>query len=98
MAELVLTPEQARLVGEATSNLEVRDPDGRLVALLEPIDERLAAVIAEIQQRRGQPGPRVPAEQVRAHLRRLAEIRQQEPLDEARVLDLLDRMRAGEQV
>jgi hypothetical protein len=41
-------------------------------------------------------GPRVPSGQVQAHLRRLEEIRQKDGLDEAKMLELLKRIRAGE--
>ena len=39
-----------------------------------------------------------PAEQVEARLRRLQEICEREDMDEAKMFDLLRRMRAGEQV
>jgi hypothetical protein len=47
---------------------------------------------------RGTLGPRVPSQEVQAHLRRLAEIRQTQKMDETKMLDLLHRLRAGEQV
>ena len=98
MPQIVLTEEQARLVTEASESVEVRDPRGQLVALLKPLDPALAETILECLRRRARPGPRIPAEQVEAHLRKLEEIRQREGMDKAKMLDLLRRMRAGEEV
>lgn len=56
------------------------------------------AAIERRRRRGGQTGPTIPGEQVQSHLRRLEEIRQSEGLDEAKMLDLLRRMQAGEQV
>jgi hypothetical protein len=98
MAHLVLTPDQARVVAEAKDNVEVRDPDGRTLALLTVLEPADAQVVARYRQTRDTPREAVPSDQVQAHLRKLEEIRKREGLDEGRMLQLLRRMRAGEEV
>jgi hypothetical protein len=78
--------------------VEVRNRQGRLLALLSPLDPDLADTILECKRRLASDEPRIPSEQVQAHLRRLEEIRRSEGMDRAKMLDLLRRMRAGEQV
>jgi hypothetical protein len=65
---------------------------------LEPGDPTLAETIRECERRLASTAPRVPSEQVQAHLRKLEEIRRREGMDRDRMLDLLRRMRAGEEV
>jgi antitoxin (DNA-binding transcriptional repressor) of toxin-antitoxin stability system len=98
MQHLVLTEEQLKVIAGASAPIEVRDEEGRPVALLTPFDAIDRAAIDRRRSRQGQTGPTVSSEQVQAHLRRLAEIRQSEGLDEAKTLALLQRMQAGEQV
>jgi hypothetical protein len=98
MKHIVLTSEQARVLSEAGSPVEVRDADGRTVAHLTPLDPADVEAIERFRRTRTVGEPRVPSAQVQAHLRRLEEIRQQEGMDEAKMLDLLKRMRAGEPV
>jgi hypothetical protein len=98
MSHIVLSEDQTRVLAEATGSVEVRDNQGQLLAFLTPLGPDLAATILECKQRHAAPGPRIPSEQVQAHLRRLEEIRQREGLDRERMLDLLRRMRAGEEV
>ncbi len=98
MPHIVLTEEQARIVAEASGAVDVRDPQGRTVARLTPLSATDQAALEEWQRTRGTKRPLVPAEQRRAHFRRLEEIRQKEGMDVEKALDLLRRMRAGEQV
>ena len=63
--------------------------------MLDPAD---IEAVEQSKRHRGAGGPRVPADQVEVHMRRLGEIRQTADMDEATMLDLLRRMRAGEQV
>jgi antitoxin (DNA-binding transcriptional repressor) of toxin-antitoxin stability system len=98
MPHIVLTDEQLKIVTAATAPIEARDSQGRTVAQLTPLDAIDLAAIERRKQRGSRPGPTIPSEQVQAHLRRLDEIRQSEGLDEAKMLDLLRRMQAGEPV
>ena len=96
MSHIVLTPEQARVVREACGMIEVRDEAGQVLArILSPAE---AAIVAEAKRRLAAGGPRYPMADVRARLHKLEAISQREPLDRARVKELLDRMRAGEDV
>jgi hypothetical protein len=98
MPHIVLTDEQLRIVSEAGAVVEVRDSRGRTIAHLTPLDAADIEAIERWKRRQAAPGPLIPSEQVQAHLRRLAEIRASEGLDETRMIELLRRMQAGEQV
>ena len=95
---ITLTPEQARIIGEATQFVEVRDDQGRPVGNLTLLTPEDLAAIEHYKRTRGQNRPGIPSEQVQAHLRRLEEIRSTEGMDRAKMHDLLRRMRAGEEV
>jgi hypothetical protein len=94
----VLTAEQARVAREANGPVEVRDEAGRTVAHLTPLTRADIEAIEQSKRSRGAQGPRVPSDQVQAHLRRLDEIRGKGEMNEAQMLDLLRRMRGGERV
>ena len=96
MKHIVLTAEQVRVALEAAAPVEVRDEQGRTVAHLTPLHPADIEAIEQSKRSRGTGGPRVSSDQVQAHLRRLAEIREREGMDEAKMLDQLQRMRAGE--
>ena len=98
MSHIVLTPDQARLVCESREPLEVRDEQGRTLASLTPLSPADREAIERSREARARGGPRVPSEQVQAHLKRLDEISQTEVIDETKALELLRRMRAGEQI
>jgi hypothetical protein len=98
MKHIVLTAEQAQVVLGADEPVEVRDPGGRIVAQLAPMSPADIDAVEQSRRHRGTGGPRVASAEVQAHLQRLAEIRQASGLDEATMLDLLRRMRAGEKV
>jgi hypothetical protein len=96
MPHIVLTAEQAKILEQAVEPVEIRDEQGRvLTTVLSPVDE---AALEKHRNRRGQNRPSYPAAEVEARFRRLEEISQREPLDRARVRELLDRLRAGEEV
>ena len=100
MAHIVLTEEQVRAVA-GTEAVDLRDPSGRLVAIVRPLSAMEAEAIERHRKRRTNPvsKPTVPAEQVHAHLLKLEEIRLREGgMTEERMLELLRRMRAGEEV
>src|SRR5690349_4097752 len=93
MPHIVLTAEQARVLEQTTLTVEVRDEQGRVPARIPPPSEE--EIIERVKRNRVLNVPRYPAEEVEARLRRLDEIGKQEDLDEARVMDLLRRMRVG---
>jgi hypothetical protein len=98
MKHIILTAEQAQIVQQAKEPVEVRDDQGRTIAHLTLLDPADIELIELSKRRLASGGPRIPSAQVQAHLRRLEEIRQSEGMDEAKMRDLLRRMRAGEQV
>jgi hypothetical protein len=98
MPQIVLTDQQARILQEAKEPMEVRDPLGRIVSFLEPMDSLDAEAIARHRSTRNKPRKTVPAVKVQAHLRRLEEIRQAEGLDNTKMHDLLRRMQDGDEV
>jgi hypothetical protein len=96
MPHIVLSPEQASILEQAIEPVEFRDAQGRILArILSPIDE---AALAEVRRRRRRNNPSYPAAEVRGRLEKLQQISRREPLDQAKVRDLLRRMRAGEEV
>ena len=97
MAHIILTAEQAQVALGAGKPVEVRDEKGRTVAHLTPLHPADVEAIEQSKRSRAAGGPRVPSDQVQAHLQRLGEVRRQGAMDEAAMLDLLRRMRAGEQ-
>jgi hypothetical protein len=98
MSHIVLTDEQLQIVSTAGAVVAVRDGQGRTIAHLTPLATADIEAIERWKKRGASTGPVIPSAQVQAHLRRLAEIRQSEGLDEAKMLELLRRMQAGEQV
>lgn len=98
MPHIVLTEEQARVLAESKERIKVYDNQGRLMCLMDWFGTPLEDVIAECKRRQASGEPRIPSAQVQAHLRKLEEIRQREGMDEAKMWDLLRRMRAGKQV
>jgi hypothetical protein len=96
MPHIVLTQEQAAILSKALEPVELRDSEGRVLArVLSPLDE---AALARFRDREGKPRRYYPAAEVEARLKKLEEISQRETLDPIRVRELLDRMRAGEDV
>jgi hypothetical protein len=96
MPHIVLGAEQAQVVREASSPVELRDESGRVLARIPPLAD--AAILAEARQRLAAGGPRYPAAEVEARFAKLEEISRRDDLDGAKVKDLLRRMRAGEAV
>ena len=86
---ITLTPDQARVIGEATQFVEVRDEQGKTVGnltLLSPEDLR---IIEHAKRVRALGKPGIPSAQVQAHLRRLEENRSTEGMDREKMHDLL---------
>jgi hypothetical protein len=98
MPQIILTEEQARIVAQATGSVEVRTPEGKSIGAFSPLSPEEIEVIALCKRRMARGGPRYSAAEVRARLLRLEEISRREPLDKALVMELLRRMRAGEEV
>ena len=96
MAQIVLTADQVRILELATIAVELRDESGRVLARVPaPSEEQ---IIERIKRARSANAPRYPAEEVENRLRWLEAIRQREGMDEAKMHELLHRMRAGEDV
>lgn len=98
MPHIILTSEQAGVIVHSTDPVEARDEHGRTVAHVLPLGAKDIEAIEQSKRARAAGGPRVPSDQVQAHLHRLGEIREREELTEERTLDLLRRLRAGEQL
>jgi hypothetical protein len=96
MPHIVLTDEQARIVSSAVSAVELRDEKGTLLGRVPPPNEE--EIVARILARRGEARQCYPAAEVEARLRRLQEIADADGMTEAKMWDLLNRMRAGENV
>jgi hypothetical protein len=98
MTHIVLTEDQVHVVRTAGAIVEVRDTQGRTIAHLTPLDAADVEAIERWKHRKPSEKPLIPSAQVQAHLRRLEEIRQEEGMDETKMLALLRRMQAGEEV
>jgi hypothetical protein len=96
MPHIVLSSEQARVLKQAVQPVEVRDEQGRILTRIPPLSE--ADVVAKAKRRLAVEGPRYPAAEVEARFQKLEEISRQESIGPAQVMDLLRRMRAGEDV
>jgi hypothetical protein len=98
MPHIILTEEQVQILAQAGGPVEARDAQGRALACLTPFGPVEAELIARSKQSQAAGGPCIPSTQVQAHLQKLQEISGGEELDEARLLELLRRLRAGEGV
>jgi hypothetical protein len=98
MNHIILTEEQARVVSQTTDSVELRDPQGRTIALVKAMNPLLMEAILECKRRHASSEPRIPSADVQAHLQKLDEIRKREGMDREKMHDLLRRMRAGEAV
>ncbi len=98
MPQITLTEEQSRIIAEATDPIEIRDVGGRLLTHLVPVSPEVQEILERHRQRQGDRPRGIPSEQVQAHLRRLAEIRERQGMDEGQMRELLRRMQAGEEV
>lgn len=71
MQEIVLTDEQAAVVASAVKPVQVRDPKGHVLGVINPILTK--EEIAELKRRAASPGPRYTGEQVQRRLQALQE-------------------------
>jgi hypothetical protein len=92
MPYITLTEEQARLVSQAGTPVEVRDPSGNWVGRIDPEE---AGLVAEILRRRGEPRKGIPAAKVEEHLQALqAEWERTGGFDRAHLHTFLEQLRA----
>ena len=98
MAHIVLTEEQAKILSGVYGEVAVQDNRGQLVGSMVVFSPEDLKALEIHRRQRQNPQPGIPSAQVRAHLQKLEEISQREDLDEQKVLELLRRMRAGEDV
>jgi hypothetical protein len=98
MPSIILSEEQFRILEEANGIVDVVDPQGQPIASLRRLDPRDLEAIERHRRRQASDvrEPGIPAERVRAFLRKLHEIADREGIDEAKVKDLLRRVQAGE--
>lgn len=97
MQRIVLTEEEAHVLAESKGQVEVYDAQGRLMCFMDWLGTPLEDIIAECKRRQALGERGIPSAQGQAHLRKLEEIRQREGMDEAKMRELLRRMRAGEE-
>jgi hypothetical protein len=96
MSQIVLTPEQYKIVSQSQEFVAVVDDQGRLWARFKPLSPTDIEAVEHYRRNRALNVPMYPAEQFEAQMRRLEEIREREGMDAAKMHDLLRRMRAGE--
>ncbi|HKI37678.1 MAG TPA: hypothetical protein VKA46_37850 [Gemmataceae bacterium] len=96
MPQIVLTEEQARLVAQAATGVEVRDPQGQVLGFLKPYEPGEAEIIAECKRRLAQPGPRIPGTRVTAMMQKLQELHDKGEVTPERVQEIVRRTKAGE--
>jgi hypothetical protein len=98
MSQIVLTPEQFKIVSQSKESVAIVDDEGRLWTKFKPLSNADLEALEHYKRDRTLNVPLYPAEQVEAQMRRLDEIREREGMDAAKMHDLLRRMRAGEEV
>ena len=98
MSQIVLTPEQMSVVAQAKEPIAVLDDKGRELTRIDHLSPADRKAVEQYKRNRALNVPSRPAAQVMAMMRRLEEIRQSEGMDEAKMHDLIRRMRAGEEV
>ena len=92
MPHIVLTEDQARVVAQAGTAVEVRDPEGKWLGRIDP---REAAIVADLLRRRGEPRQTIPAVRVEEHMRALqAEWDRTGGFDREYMLEYLKELRA----
>jgi hypothetical protein len=95
MPHITLTEEQARVVAQSGTPVEVRDPEGNWLGRIDPAE---AALVAEVLRRRGEPRKCIPANKVEEHLRALqAEWDRMGGFDRQYMLAFLEKIRAEDE-
>lgn len=96
MSFIVLTEEQTKIVVQATEPIEVRNPQGTIIARIPPSEE--AEAVLKALRSRASSEPRYSGEKVQALLAKLTEIRKREGMDETKFQGRMAKFRAGELV
>ncbi len=97
MPQIVLTPEQMRIVSLSEDPVEVVDPDGQPVASMRLHSAESLEVLARWKRSGPLPPKRgMSGEKVLEFLDRLNELAEHGKVDEAAVMELLQRMREEE--
>jgi hypothetical protein len=95
MPHITLTAEQASIVAQAGTSVEVRDPQGNWLGRIDPQE---AALVAETLRRRGEPRKWIPAAKVEEHLRALqAEWDRTGGFDRQYMLAFLEKLRTKDE-
>lgn len=100
MAHIVLTEEQARVVGEASKTVDVHDAEGRVVAIMERLHPQEIEAIVRLRQRRanGVTERGIPGARIQAMLRKFQEIKDREgEITTEQVQAIVERVKAGEE-
>ncbi len=91
MPEITLTEEQARVVRQAGDNVSVRDPQGDILIVIDPLD---VAALRRYRERRGNSPPTIPWAKVREHMQALeAEWERTGGFDEAYAREFVEKLR-----
>jgi hypothetical protein len=92
MPHITLTEEQANVVAQAGTPIEIRPPDGNWLGRIDPEE---AAMVAVVLRRRGEPRNCIPAEKVEEYFRALqAEWDRTGGFDKQYMLAFLEKLRA----
>jgi hypothetical protein len=96
MPEITLTEEQAQLVRQAGESVAIRDPDGEIVIVIDPLD---VAALRRHRGRRGNGPPTIPWANVCEHMKALeAEWDRTGGFDEAYAREFVEKLRQQDQV
>ena len=89
MAQIILSPDQAKLYHQATEPVQVCDPEGKVLGTLPP--DFSAEFLAELKRRAASPGPWYSGEDVQSMFRFLEDAWAKEGgFDDARLKKLMD--------
>src|SRR5262249_42688518 len=96
MPHITLTEEQVQIYESATEPVEVRTPDGEVVArIARRLPHETPAYFAELKRRAAEPGPRYSGEDLQAMFRALeAEWERTGGFDEAYAVEFVQRLDA----
>lgn len=96
MPWIILTEQQLQVIATAESPLEVLGPGNEPLGSLTVFSPEEREAIARFKRRSGARLPGIPGERVQAFLRKLHEVAEGEGIDERKIEELLQRVRAGD--